>query len=391
MAAVQAFEGPVTPAGVIGESFAVLDELEAELWAAKTPEQLLAANAGLERVRSRIAAIQARVAAEIEVSDAQKTDGWASPADYLTATAGARRGHGGRVLRMARDLCDELPATLDALHAARISPEHARVIVKTIRRLPIDAELRAAAEKWLLEHAATLIASELETAADQLWETLDPEGYARRAEAALDRLERAAHHNRHFTISEDGHGGVKVRGRGSVEDAAKLKAALAPLSAPQPVDDDPRCGQDGKDHRDHSTRTWDALVALAQKAIDAEVLPESHGVKPRVVITIDYDDLLAGAGTGTLTTGERISAAAVRRLCCDAELIPGVLGAKGEILDVGKAKRLVSAAIFTALVLRDKHCAFPGCRRPPIACDAHHIVSWLDGGPTSMDNTVLLC
>ncbi|MGI8900427.1 MAG: HNH endonuclease signature motif containing protein, partial [Nocardioides sp.] len=43
------------------------------------------------------------------------------------------------------------------------------------------------------------------------------------------------------------------------------------------------------------------------------------------------------------------------------------------------------------LVLRDRHCTFPGCRRPPIACDAHHIQHWADGGPTSLDNLMLLC
>ncbi|HSV37382.1 MAG TPA: HNH endonuclease signature motif containing protein, partial [Nocardioidaceae bacterium] len=56
-----------------------------------------------------------------------------------------------------------------------------------------------------------------------------------------------------------------------------------------------------------------------------------------------------------------------------------------------RVKRLVSPGIWTALVVRDRHCAFPGCRRKPIACDAHHIVAWADGGPTSLGNLVMLC
>jgi hypothetical protein len=94
---------------------------------------------------------------------------------------------------------------------------------------------------------------------------------------------------------------------------------------------------------------------------------------------------------GTLDTGDSLSAAAIRKLACDADLIPGVLGAHGEVLDVGRAQRLVTTVIWMALVLRDQHCQFPGCRRPPIACDAHHIVHWADGGGTSLDNLVLLC
>ena len=68
-----------------------------------------------------------------------------------------------------------------------------------------------------------------------------------------------------------------------------------------------------------------------------------------------------------------------------------MLGADGSVLDVGRAQRLVTAAIWVALVVRDQHCAFPGCRRPPVMCHAHHVVHWIDGGPTSLDNLVLLC
>jgi hypothetical protein len=94
---------------------------------------------------------------------------------------------------------------------------------------------------------------------------------------------------------------------------------------------------------------------------------------------------------GVLDTGQPLSVAAVRRLACDAEVLPCVLGSRSEILDVGRSQRLVTTALWLALVLRDRHCAFPGCSRLPIACDAHHIVHWVDGGPTSLDNLVLLC
>jgi len=50
-----------------------------------------------------------------------------------------------------------------------------------------------------------------------------------------------------------------------------------------------------------------------------------------------------------------------------------VLGAASEPLDVGRATRLIPPAIRRALIARDRGCAFPGCRRPPRWCDAHHI------------------
>ena len=47
--------------------------------------------------------------------------------------------------------------------------------------------------------------------------------------------------------------------------------------------------------------------------------------------------------------------------------------------------------MWTALVVRDEGCAFPGCDAPPSRCDAHHIKHWVHGGCTALGNLVLLC
>src|SRR5262249_62373091 len=75
----------------------------------------------------------------------------------------------------------------------------------------------------------------------------------------------------------------------------------------------------------------------------------------------------------------------------DAQVIPMVLGSHGELLDVGRSTRVVPVAIRRALIVRDGGCGFPGCDRRPGWTDAHHIVPWASGGPTSLDNLVLLC
>ena len=62
-----------------------------------------------------------------------------------------------------------------------------------------------------------------------------------------------------------------------------------------------------------------------------------------------------------------------------------------EVLDVGRNQRLVTAAIWKALVARDRHCRFPDCTRPPLMCHAHHLQHWVDGGATSLANMILLC
>ena len=94
---------------------------------------------------------------------------------------------------------------------------------------------------------------------------------------------------------------------------------------------------------------------------------------------------------GVTDDGLELSGSAVRRMACDCDLIRVLLDADGCVLDVGRTQRLVTPAIWTALVARDHHCAFPGCTRPPVMCHAHHIRHWADGGATSLDNLVLLC
>ncbi len=89
--------------------------------------------------------------------------------------------------------------------------------------------------------------------------------------------------------------------------------------------------------------------------------------------------------------GGPVTAESARRIACDAQLIPVLLGGGGQPLDVGRASYSIPTGIRRALIARDRGCAFPGCDRPPAWCDGHHIRHWADGGPTAITNLVLLC
>jgi hypothetical protein len=95
--------------------------------------------------------------------------------------------------------------------------------------------------------------------------------------------------------------------------------------------------------------------------------------------------------SASLGNGLLIDAATARRLACDAAVIPAVLGGRSEPLDIGRKTRTVPPALRRALVLRDGGCAFPGCTVPAGWCDAHHRHHWAAGGPTALNNLVLLC
>ncbi len=60
-------------------------------------------------------------------------------------------------------------------------------------------------------------------------------------------------------------------------------------------------------------------------------------------------------------------------------------------LDIGHSAS-IPAHIRRAVILRDKHCAWPGgCDRPASASDVHHITHKKDGGPTSVASCALYC
>lgn len=96
-------------------------------------------------------------------------------------------------------------------------------------------------------------------------------------------------------------------------------------------------------------------------------------------------------GTGRTLTGDLLAPSTLRTLACNAGIIPAVLDSNSQLLDLGREERLFTGHLRTAIVLRDQHCTFPGCDRPPDWCDVHHLIPWWAGGPTNESNGALLC
>jgi hypothetical protein len=181
-------------------------------------------------------------------------------------------------------------------------------------------------------------------------------------------------------------GMFRISGRLDPESAAVLTAALDPLSAPTPCD-----ANGGRDPRPADRRRADALVELCRRAAAAGGQAPAT-TKTQVVVLIDLDRLTQTVrGAGYTLDGQVLTPETVRKLACDASIIPIVLGSDGEPLNVGRTKRLVTPAILAALWVRDKTCTFPGCGRPPQWCSAHHVIHWADGGTTCLLNLALLC
>ena len=386
---------PEAPAGAVRAAREVVGDLQHVLWAAKSPAELLEVTAELEQLRSTLAAIEALTVVEIDQTEAAKTEqGWASTKDYVTATSGGRRGHGPRLVKTATALAGSRRATWSALHDGGISPEHADVIVRVIDLLPVDAGVRDEAERFLIDQAAHLNATDLQAAGDHLLEVLDP-GRRRQARGAPPRQARAVRPPESLPVDHRRRAGrgEAARSRHGRGRRGHPSCARVPLCARRqgPGAHRPRGRGRGprpaRPRRPHLGRPGGGLPAAAGRGS----APTAHGAKPRVMVFIDYEQLRSGhrhghprqRGSDLRSGGQE---AGLRRPCH-----PRVLGTHRQVLDVGRSARLVTMGIWLALVARDRHCAFPGCRRPPIACDAHHVTHWIDGGSTSLGGMVLLC
>ena len=119
--------------------------------------------------------------------------------------------------------------------------------------------------------------------------------------------------------------------------------------------------------------------------------PAQATTKAALWVGVGLDDLQTRCGAGSTLGGQLLGIETIRRIACDATIIPVVLGSKSEVLDVGRAQRLFTPGLLRALWLRDKGSTISGCTAPPGWVDAHHIVHWVDGGKTSLLDGALLC
>ena len=179
------------------------------------------------------------------------------------------------------------------------------------------------------------------------------------------------------------------------EQAAVLEAAIGPLSAPAPNE---VTGE--RDPRPAGQRRVEALAEVCRRSsgLDADAtggVDGAAGSGAAVHVTIDLTDLEQRTGAGEVicstATGTVLSPEILRRVACDAALVPHVLGSAGEDLDLGRVVRLFTRAQRRRLWRRDRCCTYPGCTAPAAWTRAHHVRHWADGGPSDIDNAALLC
>ena len=112
--------------------------------------------------------------------------------------------------------------------------------------------------------------------------------------------------------------------------------------------------------------------------------------RPTVVVHADMNFLAGGEGSAELDVLGPISREVARRLACDAKVLVSADGPDGQSLSLGRTRRDPTDAQRIEIRRRDKGCRFPGCTHTEFT-DVHHVVHWVDNGPTNLDNLVELC
>ena len=364
---------------------------DAEYWKLSGPDLLHAART-VEHLARLAYAVQVAVAGEIDLAHLAQTHGQPSTAALLRHALSIGPADARGRVRTARQVLPQdaisggeipprLPELGDALRAGALGAEQATIVVKTMSRIPTDvaADVREQALGTLVGHARDMDPIHLGRVADKLIDTLDPDGDfeppdpAGRAELTLGPRDART-------------GLTGIRGRLDDQTIAAFVAATDPHAKPRPE-------VDGiKDRRSAATRLAQALGTVLDGYLAATAGPVQAGERPHVTMTVQYDALTGRLGRATLDgAGVAAGPALARRLLCDCDVVPAVLGSAGEPLDIGRATRVWPAGIRRAITLRDGGCVFPGCDRPARWSELHHVWFWVDGGPTSVANGAVLC
>ena len=281
-------------------------------------------------------------------------------------------------MRQASTLVGELPATVEAMAAGRISLEHARTLTDAVWKLPPDEpELVARLQESVLPKAPHLTNSQFRAEVKKASLRIDPSSAEQRHQRALaDRTVR-------FEPADDGMALLPV-----VLDAPSAQliytrlttaATMLPVSDPRTMDQ----------------RRADLFVDAMLCGLPLDALPKPHGRRPSINVVVSADTLLelddlpahlTGYGPITAETARRLAAdesGTWRRLLTDPDT--------GELLDASPDRYRPSPRLRAFTSARDDVCAFPTCNQPGYRCEYDHILEFLDGGRTCRCNGALAC
>lgn len=351
----------------------------------------------LAALEAQVTALKLAVLAEADArrvavdEAATGTDAWA--ARLTGSTRAVMRGG----IWLARALADTYDVTREAFAAGRLNEAQVRVIVDVAERLPraVTPAQRADCEAWIVARAEDgLDARGLRQAGRRMVDRVSRELADVHEASLLADEARRAEAETYLWLGDNGDG--TWSGRFTVPElhGHLLNAYLQRLTSPR------RLGRNrGGDlvtdptlHTGASGLAYAETMGLGLLELVEHLPHDGHGpVGVTLLVHVDHAHLVDGLASARLDSGSHVSVGEVRRLACGAGLLPAVLGARSEVLDLGRTRRLHTPAQRRALSVRHETCAAEGCDRPFAWCEVHHPHAWSEGGRTDLDNALPLC
>jgi Domain of unknown function (DUF222) len=356
----------------------------------------------LVRAEARLVELRLRVMAEgVDVAEAT---GAHSVAEWLTVHTRVRHEDARAEHRLALALDRRYAVLAAGLRHGDVTLAQAHVVVRALDDLPDDVptDVLALAEQTLVGHAAEFGPRQLASLGRRILEVVAPEIVDKAEARRLAALEADARRRTRLSLRRLGNGTTRLSGLLPDAAATRLATYLDAFTNPrrQP---DPSTAADPFGRLPHPRRLGQAFCQLLE-AVDPMRLPLHGGDATTLVVTIDLASLRHDLGVAELlgshlpgppdteALGQTTTAAEARRMACTAGIVPAVLGGDSEILDLGRSRRLFSAAQRRALRLRDRECRAEGCTIPAALCEAHHGADPRAlGGRTDLSDGLLLC
>src|SRR5215207_258256 len=229
------------------------------LWSVRDSELTdLVVEAG--RLAARAQGLLLRLVGEADAREALTGQGATSTAAFLRHRLRLSPSEASSCARTARAVRTITPETGVACADGQVTGAQAAMIARAIGDLPAGP-VRAEAERTLLEHAAIYDPVVLGRLARRIAAHVDPDADDAADAEALERAEERAARRVELSLSPDGEGGSRLRGRLDSEGTAVLRAALDPLSAPRPS------AVEGPDPRPPGRRRGEALVEVCRRVL----------------------------------------------------------------------------------------------------------------------------
>ncbi|QVT80791.1 hypothetical protein ENKNEFLB_03192 [Nocardioides aquaticus] len=347
----------------------------------------------LSELKSRLAAYEYAVLAHAEEVAVGSDTGCTSAGVWAANATRSRKNVTAAQVKLATALESRWHRVRDALATGVMNADQVRVVVNALEDLPddLDAALLVQAEEALVAYAVEFAPTELKQLGAHILTLIAPQVGEEIDRKRLEEAEAKAAQKRRFTLSFDGHGSAHGRFTIPETQGKMLQKLLHGFAAPghvncTPASDDPEGGKrEWVKGRPSAQKLGEAFCELIENYPRTSA-PKVGGTSATVVVATFLKDLQDGLGTATLDTGGEMTVAQLRRLACEAEIIPVVLGGDGEILDLGDGKRLFSTPQRIAIALRDTTCTARGCDWPAYLCHFHHDTWVSKGGKTDLQD-----